>query len=78
MPASVIMGNHGHALTVTKAEAMAAADKTYDIKGTAMHTHTVVITVAQFAMMLAGTPVAVTTKVPDPNTLSAKGANVRV
>jgi hypothetical protein len=46
-----IGSNHGHALTVSKADVTAAADKTYDIMGTATHTHSVTITAAMFGML---------------------------
>jgi hypothetical protein len=54
---SVIQLNHGHAITFTRADAEAGADKTYHIKGGADHDHTVTITAAQFADVLAGTQV---------------------
>jgi hypothetical protein len=53
-PTNNIAGNHGHVLTVTLADVDAAADKTYDIMGTATHTHAVTITAAQFADIKAG------------------------
>ena len=46
-----ILGNHGHVLVVSMADVSAGVDKTYDIMGTAAHTHSVTITVAQFAML---------------------------
>jgi hypothetical protein len=56
--------NHGHALTVSKADVMAGTAKTYDITGTALHAHMVTITAAQFAMLAANTTIMVTTQ-PD-------------
>lgn len=35
--------NHGHVLTVSLADVMAGAEKTYDVKGTAGHTHSVTL-----------------------------------
>ncbi|HRC56626.1 MAG TPA: hypothetical protein PKU97_11925 [Kofleriaceae bacterium] len=46
-----IDGNHGHTLTVAKADVAAAANKTYDITGTSPHMHSVTITAAQFATL---------------------------
>jgi len=53
-PTDTIGGNHGHVLTVTAADAAAGVDKTYDIMGTASHTHSVTITAAMFAMLETG------------------------
>ena len=50
-----ISGNHGHVLTVSAADVTAGVDKTYDIMGTAAHTHSVTVTAANFAT-LAGNP----------------------
>jgi hypothetical protein len=55
---SVAIGaNHGHALTVPKADVAAGAQKTYDIKGSGSHPHTVVVTTADFTLLQAGTQV---------------------
>ncbi len=49
---SVTIGaNHGHVLMVTQAEVQAGVDKTYDIMGTALHTHSVTVTAAMFAKL---------------------------
>ena len=48
---TTIEGNHGHVLVVTAADVTAGADKTYDITGTAGHTHMVTITAADFAKL---------------------------
>jgi len=53
-PTDTIGANHGHVLTVTTADAAAGVDKTYDIMGTASHTHSVTITAAMFAMLETG------------------------
>jgi hypothetical protein len=55
-----INGNHGHILTVSKADVAAAASKTYDISGGAGHSHSVTVTAAMFAQLAANTAVAVT------------------
>jgi hypothetical protein len=46
-----IVANHGHVLVVSKEDVAAAQAKTYDIMGTADHTHTVSITAAMFAQL---------------------------
>ena len=64
---SVIAANHGHSLTVPKADVAAAMDKTYDITGAALHSHMVTITAAQFAMLAANQSIMVTSTSNDPN-----------
>jgi hypothetical protein len=59
-PATMILMNHGHKLTVSKADAAAGKDKTYDIKGTAAHTHKVDVTAAMFKDLEAGQMVMTT------------------
>ena len=46
-----IAGNHGHVLNVSKADIAAGAAKTYDITGTADHTHHVTISMQAFTML---------------------------
>jgi hypothetical protein len=58
-----ISANHGHTLTVSKADVTAGVDKTYDITGGALHSHSVTVTGAQFAMLAANTTVMVTSTV---------------
>jgi hypothetical protein len=53
-PTDAIAANHGHVLTVTPADAAAGVDKTYDIMGTATHTHSVTITGPMFAALETG------------------------
>jgi len=57
---STIATNHGHSVTVTKADASAGAAKSYDIQGGADHSHTLSISAAEFAMLAAGDPVTIT------------------
>lgn len=60
---AMIASNHvhtPHVVMVTSGDIMAAADKTYDIKGTAPHTHTITITAMQFATLQSGGPITVT------------------
>jgi hypothetical protein len=53
--------NHGHVLTVTEQDVMAAVDKDYDIQGSSPHTHTVTITAADFATLaMSGGMITVT------------------
>jgi len=59
-PTDTIASNHGHVLVVTAADAAAGADKTYDIMGTASHTHSVTITAAMFSMLETGTVITTT------------------
>ena len=47
--ASNISGNHGHTLTVSKADIEAGADKTYSIRGSANHDHEITISATDFA-----------------------------
>jgi hypothetical protein len=58
-----IAANHGHVMMVTKAEVMAAADKTYDIMGTAAHTHSVTVTAANFGTLAGNHAINVTSTV---------------
>ena len=58
---AAIAGNHGHALTIPTADLNSVVDMTYDIHGTADHTHTVTFTAAQLAQLKAGTSINVTT-----------------
>src|SRR5262245_1805251 len=52
-----IGSNHGHVLAVTIADINAGVDKSYDIRGTADHTHTVTLTAADFASLKQNTGV---------------------
>jgi hypothetical protein len=58
--ASAISANHGHSLVVPKADVTKAAPKTYSIKGTSGHPHTVALTAAHFAQLASGKSVVVT------------------
>lgn len=55
-----IGANHGHVMMVTMADITAAADKTYNIMGTATHNHTVMLTAAQFGMLAANQAIMTT------------------
>jgi len=54
-----IATNHGHSMSVSAADKMAGVDKTYDITGSAAHSHTVELTADDFADLAAGRPVVV-------------------
>jgi len=58
--ATQITGNHGHMLTIPKADTDSTVDKIYDIQGSADHNHTVTLTTAMLAMLKAGNSVTVT------------------
>ncbi len=51
--AVTITANHGHVLVVSKEDVAAMAAKSYDIMGTADHTHTVSLAAADFAQLAA-------------------------
>jgi hypothetical protein len=63
--AAAISNNHGHVLNVSAADVAVGLDKTYDIQGTASHTHSVTVTAAMFAQLAANTGVDPTTTVTD-------------
>lgn len=56
---TTIGANHGHTLTVAMADVTAAAEKTYDIRGSSDHPHTVTITAAQFATLAANSSLTI-------------------
>jgi hypothetical protein len=57
---AAVATNHGHTMSVSSAELMAGADRTYDIQGSSAHHHTVALTAAHFADLEAGKVVVVT------------------
>jgi hypothetical protein len=54
-----IAANHGHTLTVSKADVANAVDKTYAIKGSASHNHDVTITAANFTSLKSNNSIQV-------------------
>ena len=54
-----IAANHGHTLTVSMADVTAGTSRTYDIMGTSLHTHSVILTPAHFTMLAANQVVTV-------------------
>lgn len=62
---STIAANHGHVLTVSQADIDAAAEKTYDIEGSADHPHSVSLSADDFANLASGVTVSVTSSTDD-------------
>jgi hypothetical protein len=60
-PTPSIGTNHGHSFTVSAADVTAGTERTYDIMGTSLHTHSVTLTPANFATLATGASVMVTT-----------------
>ena len=58
--AAAISANHGHTLAVPTADVTAATTKTYSIKGSSGHAHTVTISSTDFVMLSAGATITVT------------------
>jgi hypothetical protein len=58
--AATISGNHGHTLAIPAADLDSTTARTYDIQGSAGHSHSVTFTAAQLAQLKAGATVAVT------------------
>jgi hypothetical protein len=56
---AAIAGNHGHALTIARADLDATSNRSYDITGSANHPHTVTFTPAQLQALKAGQTVIV-------------------
>jgi len=57
--ASAISANHGHSLTVSKADVATGSPKTYSIQGSSSHGHQVSITAAQFTTLKTGASIDV-------------------
>ena len=55
--------NHGHVLVIPVADIAAGVERTYDIMGTSLHTHSVTITAEQFAMLQTNSSITVMTTV---------------
>jgi len=58
--ATTIVGNHGHALSIARADLDSPTDKVYSIMGMAAHDHTVTLTPAMLATLKSGMAVTVT------------------
>lgn len=57
--------NHGHVLTVLRSDLDSTTALSYDIQGTADHTHTVTLTLAQLATLKSGASVTVVSTTTD-------------
>lgn len=57
---TAISGNHGHVLDIAATDLDSTVDMSYSIQGTADHTHTVMLTVAQLQTLKGGGTVTVT------------------
>ena len=55
-----IGSNHGHSLTVSKEDVQSGAAKTYTIKGTSGHDHSVSLTAANFTALKSNTSILLT------------------
>ena len=66
--AASIGGNHGHTITVSKADVQAALDKTYAIQGSSGHGHSCTLTAANFNSLKSKTAISVTSTNDDGHT----------
>lgn len=57
---AAIAGNHGHSLSIARADLDAMTNQTYDITAAANHPHSVTFTPAQLQALKAGQSVTVT------------------
>ena len=62
--------NHGHSLTVSKADVEAGTEKTYSIQGTSSHAHSVTLSAANFTALKSNTAISVTSTKGDSHTHS--------
>lgn len=60
-----ISGNHGHVLTLARADLDSASALTYGIEGSALHNHNVTLTPAQLQALKAGGNVSVVSTTTD-------------
>lgn len=65
---TTIASNHGHTLTVSKADVQAGAAKTYSIQGTSGHNHTIHLTAANFTALKDNLSISVTSTNDDDHT----------
>jgi len=65
-----IGGNHGHSLTVSQGDVQAGTAKTYTIKGTSVHNHSVNLSAADFTALKSNSAISVTSSNDDGHTLS--------
>jgi hypothetical protein len=62
---SIFDFNHGHVLTILRSDLDSTTVVSYDIRGSADHTHTVTLTVVQLATLKTGASVTVTSTTTD-------------
>jgi hypothetical protein len=62
--------NHGHTMSLPKADIAAGVTKTYDIQGTSAHPHSVTVTAADFAKLQNNQSVTLTSTRDDNHTHS--------
>ncbi len=62
---SAITGNHGHTLNILRADLDSMVAKTYSIRGTATHDHTVSLSVSQLQELKAGNSVNAVSSIGD-------------
>jgi hypothetical protein len=55
-----ISANHGHSITVSKADVAAGVEKQYDISGSADHDHSVTVSESDFASLKNNQQISVT------------------
>ena len=67
---SGISGNHGHLLTILRADLDSTAPKTYSIAGSGTHDHAVTFSVAQLQALKAGGQATVVSSLGDGHTHS--------
>ncbi|MBJ6367084.1 hypothetical protein [Snuella sedimenti] len=67
---SSIASNHGHSLTVSKADVNAGVEKTYDITGSSGHSHNVTVSATQFNTLKSNQQISITSTSGDGHTHS--------
>ncbi len=67
-----IGSNHGHSLTVSKADVESGAAKTYSIQGTSGHNHSVNLTAGNFTTLKSNASISITSSNDDGHTHSVQ------
>ncbi len=67
-----IGSNHGHSLTVSKADVQAGVAKNYSIQGTSGHNHNVNLTAANFTALKSNTAILLTSTNDDDHSHSVQ------
>jgi len=65
---STIAANHGHFLSVPKADVMLGTEKSYSIKGTSPHNHNVTLTANDFGSLQSNHSITITSTSGDGHT----------